>query len=155
MINGGGLLSMLNVVGTICLTSSYSKLLQETGLLKKATGIVAQVAERTTTFAAILLTALLTAMISCSQTLAILLTHQLCGGLTDDRTQFANDLEDTAVIVAPLFPWSLAVAVPLATIGVPAGALLFACYLYLLPLWRLARSFFQKYQKRVMRNRAE
>ena len=103
--------------------------------MKKAVSII---------LAAILLTAVLTAMISCSQMLAILLTEQLCRGLTDDRFQFANDLEDTTVIVAPLFPWSMAVAVPLATLAVPDGALLCACYLYLLPLWRLARSFYEK-----------
>ena len=75
MINGGGLLSMVSVVGMMCLTSSFSKLLQETGLLKKATNLVERVAEKTTGFAAILMTAVLTAMISCSQMLAILLTE--------------------------------------------------------------------------------
>ena len=144
MINGGGLLSMVSVVGMMCLTSSFSKLLQETGLLKKATNLVERVAEKTTGFAAILMTAVLTAMISCSQMLAILLTEQLCRGLAEDQAQFANDLEDTTVIVAPWFPWSMAVAVPLATLGVPDGALLCACYLYLLPLWRLAKSFYLK-----------
>jgi len=138
MISGGGLLSMVSVVGMMCLTSSFSRLLQETGLLKKATDLVERVAEKTTGFAAILLTAVLTAMISCSQMLAILLTEQLCRGLAEDPAQFANDLEDTTVIVAPLFPWSMAVAVPLATIGVPDGALLLACYLYLLPVWNYA-----------------
>ena len=147
MINGGGLLSMVKVVAMMCLTSSFSRLLQETGLLKKATNLVERVAKKTTGFAAILLTAVLTAMISCSQMLAILLTEQLCRGLAADQAQFANDLEDTTVIVAPWFPWSMAVAVPLATLAVPDGALLCACYLYLLPLWRLAQSFWLKNKK--------
>ena len=87
--------------------------------------------------------------------LAILLTEQLCRGLAEDQKQFANDLEDTTVIVAPLFPWSMAVAVPLATLGVPDGTLLCACYLYLLPLWRLGCSFLEKFQKKRMGKRAE
>ena len=155
MINGGGLFSMVKVVAMMCLTSSFSKLLQETGLLKKATDLVERAAEKTTSFAAILLTAVVTSMISCSQMLAILLTEQLCRGLAEDQKQFANDLEDTTVIVAPLFPWSMAVAVPLATLGVPDGALLCACYLYLLPLWRLGCSFLEKFQKKRIGKRAE
>lgn len=87
--------------------------------------------------------------------LAILLTEQLCRGLAEDQKQFANDLEDTTVIVAPLFPWSMAVAVPLVTLGVPDGALLCACYLYLLPLWRLGCSFLEKFQKKRIGKRTE
>ena len=43
-----------------------------------------------------------------------------------------------AVIVAPLMPWSIAVTVPLTSIGAPMAALLPAFFLYLIPLWNMA-----------------
>jgi len=46
-------------------------------------------------------------------------------------------LEDTAVVIAPLMPWSIAVSVPLTSIGAPAAVLLTAFFLYLIPLWNL------------------
>lgn len=49
----------------------------------------------------------------------------------------AVDLEDTAVVIAPLIPWSIAGALPLATINAPTASLAAACFLYLLPLSRL------------------
>ena len=58
-----------------------------------------------------------------------------------DRKALAIDLEDSAIIVAPLIPWSIAGGAPLSAIGAPHSALLFAFYLYLLPLARLAFSF--------------
>lgn len=48
-----------------------------------------------------------------------------------------------AVVIAPLVPWSIAGAVPLASLDAPAAALLAACYLYLIPVWNLLVSLFR------------
>ena len=76
-----------------------------------------------------------------------MLTQQLCGELEEDAYEFANDLEDTAVIVPALVPWSIACAVPLSSIGAPTQAVIFACYLYLLPLWRLFTESYAKHRR--------
>ena len=78
-------------------------------------------------------------MVACNQSLTILLVHQLCRDLRPDPSGLALDLEDTAVVVSPLVPWSIAGAVPLSAVGAPSLSMLLACYLYLLPLWRLTR----------------
>ena len=83
------------------------------------------------------LTAQLAAMVACNQTLTIILTHQLGADLEPDKSRFAIFLEDTAVVMASLVPWSIANVVPLTTSGAPANSALAACFLYLLPLWRL------------------
>ena len=80
-------------------------------------------------------------MLACNQSLGILLTNQLCRDLEQDRDRFANILEDTVVVVAPLVPWSIAGGVPLASAGAPTSSIPFAVYLWLLPLWGLLRSF--------------
>lgn len=48
-----------------------------------------------------------------------MLTNQLCGENNPDKKEFALSLENSAVVVAPLIPWSIASAVPLAFIGAP------------------------------------
>ena len=48
--------------------------------------------------------------------------------------------EDSAVVIAPLIPWSIAGAVPLATINAPTLSLAAATFLYLLPLSRMLAS---------------
>ena len=78
-----------------------------------------------------------TSMISCNQTLAIILSDSLCSKLETDKKQFAIDLENSVVVIAPLIPWSIAGAVPLTSAGAPTASLLAACYLYLLPAWYL------------------
>ena len=65
-------------------------------------------------------------MISCNQTLAIMLTHQLSRDLAPTAQEHALDLEDSVVLVAGLVPWSIAGGVPLASMGAPVESLVAA-----------------------------
>ena len=141
LLNGGGIFSMVKVMAIVCISSSYAGIFQSTGLLKGIKGLLARLSKRISPFGSILVTALCSAMLSCNQTLSILLTHQLCRDLVPDPESFAVDLENSAVMVAPLVPWSIAGAVPLASAGAPAASLLTACFLYLVPLFAFLSQF--------------
>ena len=80
-------------------------------------------------------------MVGCNQTIAIMMTEQLGAVLykEQENPQRAVDLEDYAVLISALIPWSIAGAVPAATIGAPVYCLAAACYLYLIPICRLVR----------------
>ena len=136
-MNGGGILSMLKVSGIVCLSSSYSGIFRETGLLDGAKKAIEHLAARNGNYTAALLTSVLTGMIACNQTLTILLTRQLCQDVYTNNSDLALDLEDTAVITSPMIPWSIAGSVPLAAIGAGPGAIPFGFYLILLPVCRL------------------
>ncbi len=144
MLSGGGITSMLRVGGIVCLSSAYSGIFRKTGLLDGARGAIERLAGRTTPYAAVLLTSVAAGAVACNQTLAILLTDQLCAGPEPDPRRRMLDLEDSAVVTSPLIPWSIASATPLAAVGAPAASVLCAWYLILLPLWRLGTSFAEK-----------
>lgn len=134
MLNGGGITSMLKVGAIVCISSSYSGIFQATGILNGFQKMVCLLANRTKLYFAVLVTSILTSVMACNQTLAIMLTGQLCSRTEPDKLRFANNLEDSAVIIAPLVPWSIACAVPLTAAGAPGYSVLFAVFLYLLPL---------------------
>ena len=144
MVSGGGIVSMLRVAGIVCISSSYSDIFKQTGLLDGVKKAIASIRSKTTSYTAAMVTSIAAGMIACSQTLTILLTNQLCSDLNPDKEQFAVDLEDSAVVIAPLVPWSIAGAVPLSAIGAPMSAILASFYLILLPLWRNALSLIEK-----------
>ncbi len=125
---------MLKVGAIVCISSSYSGIFQKTGILDGIQKIVHRLAEKTKPYMAVLATAVLSSVVACNQTLAIILTDQLCRKVEPDKLRLANALEDSAVIVAPLVPWSIACAVPLTAAGAPGYSVLFALFLYLLPL---------------------
>ena len=135
MMNGGGLVSMLNATAIVCISSAYSGIFAATGLLDSLKEKIAKLGEKATPFGATMVTSALTSLISCNQTLAIILTHQLCDGMEKDKSRAAINLENTAVVISPLVPWSIAAAVPLTSSGAPTASLAVAVFLYILPLW--------------------
>ena len=135
LLSGGGIQSMMKVFCIVCLSSCYSGMFNGTGLLEGFRGGLNRLSHRILPFGSILLTSVITVMVSCNQALAIMLTHQLCMDTEPDPETMASHMENTVVVVAPLIPWSIAGAVPLATVGAPTACILTACYLYLLPVW--------------------
>lgn len=137
LLNGGGLQSMLKVGCIVSLSSSYAGLFEGTGLLKGAKHAVATLSGKIGVYAATVGTSVLASMVACNQTLAIMLTHQLVDGLEPDSTTAAMHLEDSAVVLAPMIPWSIAFMTPVSSAGAPTNCLWAAFFLYLLPVWQL------------------
>ncbi len=100
---------------------------------------IARFGEKTSPFTGLLCVSVVTSAIACNQTLSIMLTNQLCDQVMPDKERRAIALEDGPVLIAPLIPWSIAGAVPVAAIGASSACLFAACYLYLVPLWHLFR----------------
>ena len=128
---------MVRVSAIICISSCYSGMFKGTSFLDGIKNSIRRLSVRITVFGGILVASVFASAIACNQSLAIMLTHQLCDGLMDDNDLFASHLENTAVVIAPLMPWSIAVTVPLTSIGAPTAAIAVACYLYLIPLWNM------------------
>jgi NhaC family Na+:H+ antiporter len=160
MINGGGLLSMLNVFWIVVIAGCYAGIFKETGMLTPLKSAIERIAARTNSFCATLVASCVTACVVCNQTLTIILTHQLTENLDTNSASgtkkfcdmdkssdmsttivkdksHALDLYDTAVTVIALVPWSVATAMVLAAANAPASSVLCACFLYLLPVCRL------------------
>lgn len=105
--------------------------------------VVRRMSRRLSLYGVTLATSVFTAIISCNQTLAIMLAHQLCGDLDQSANDHALDLEDSVVLVAGLVPWSIAGAPPLASMGATvAASMALAIYLYAVPAWRLLSGWF-------------
>ena len=135
---GGGIASMVSAIAIVVITSTYAGIFEETSLLRGVEGVVARLSARVSPFAATLGISVLASAISCNQTLAIMLTHQLSRDLATSAEDHALDLEDSVVLVAGLVPWSIAGGVPLASMGAPIESMALAVFLYAVPFWRLA-----------------
>ena len=134
LMGGGGILSNMKVVVIVGISSCYAGIFKGTDFLHGIKEFIGKLNSRITPFGTTLLISVITAAVTCNQTLSIMLTNQLCGENNVDSQKFALSLENSAVIVAPLIPWSIASAVPLAFIGAPTLSICAAIFLYLLPI---------------------
>lgn len=134
ILSGGGIISMASVIAIVCLSSCYAGIFQATGFLNRLQDLMIRLGKRFSPFASVIVASIITSMISCNQTLAIMLTHQLCKKVEPRAEIFAINLENSAVVISPLIPWSIAGAAVLTPIAAPTSSIFAACYLYLIPL---------------------
>ena len=141
IIQGGGIQSMIKVAIIVFISSAYSGVFEGTGLLKELDGVIEKISLRHGAFPVTLLAATITSFFGATQTLSIILTHQIVkktyGNDVSGRERLAVTLENTSVVIAPLVPWNIAGAVPAAALAVGFGYIPYACYLYLLPAFQL------------------
>lgn len=141
IIQGGGLYSMLNVSLIVLLSSAYAGIFSGTGLLKDIEDFLQKLSEKITVYPTTILASLATAAFSCNQTLAVMLTHQFQHKIYERNAlspaQLALDMENTVILLSAVIPWNIAVAVPLAALSADSGAILYAFYLFLVPLANL------------------
>ena len=140
IINGGGILSMLNIIAVIMLVSCYAGIFEETGLLSNLQQYIEKIVHHTTPFTGVLLTSIFTSAVACNQTFAIMLTSQLCKNAQKESKALALQMQSSVVVLASLVPWSISSIAALSFIGAPTQSLLCAVFLYLLPLWTLVLS---------------
>lgn len=134
MLDGGGMISMLKVAGIVCISASYAGIFQKTGLLDAVTGMIGVMNRKFSSFVTVVIISVLSGAVSCNQTLAIMLTQQLCNNIVPDRQKFAIYLENSVVLIAPTIPWSIASGVPLSSVGAPVVSIAMAFYLFLVPV---------------------
>lgn len=138
---GYGILSMLKLIIVVIISLTYAGLFRGTGILEKLHAGITHLSKKVSPFGCVVLTAIATCALACNQTLSIVLTNEICTGVMPDEKRRAIAIENTSVIIAPLVPWTVASLVPLGAIGAPTSSILFACFLYLVPL--LSRRYYR------------
>ena len=140
LLDGGGIASMLRSIAIIIVSSTYAGIFSGTGMLGEIRERIQALSRKISAFGAVLVTSAMASVISCNQTLAIMLTHQLCRNTENDRQRLALYIEDTAIVLPALIPWSIAASVPLDSIGAPISGLLAASFLYILPFYSMLKA---------------
>ena len=136
LMNGGGIVSMAEVVGIVLISSTYAGLFKAGGLLDGQEHLVQRLAAKNK-FLPYLCSGLVSSAIACNQTLAIMLTNQLTGSLAEDKERHALDMADSVMLLSAVIPWSIASTVPLAMSGAPLSCIPLAFYLWLPAVIRL------------------
>ena len=138
ILSGGGVKSMLEIVGILLLSSGCSGIFEGTKMLSGVEGALRRLCGRIGRFPAMVLTSIAMACVFCNQTIGIIMCRQCMGGNYPDteqgRIELMLDIENSVVTLSGLVPWCIACSVPMGMLGIDVRSLPFACFLYLIPL---------------------
>lgn len=137
MLDGGGMFGMLKLSVVVCIALSYAGIFRGTNMLFGIINALQKLAQKTVPFFSVLITAIVTNMLACNQSLSIMLTAELCRDFVKDKNRLSLFIENTCITIAPLVPWSIASMIPCEMLQQGKAILPFSFYLYLIPLWQL------------------
>ncbi|NEQ42635.1 MAG: Na+/H+ antiporter NhaC family protein [Leptolyngbya sp. SIOISBB] len=139
IFQGGGLWTMGKVCSVVLVSTALAGLLSGRGTFDRVGQVLARWPGPRGRFSSTVVASFLTSAFGCTQTIAILLTHQIVQpqyvATQANADILAIDIENSAVVIAPLLPWNIAGLVPATVILADASFIPYAVYLYLLPLW--------------------
>ncbi|MGN0721607.1 MAG: Na+/H+ antiporter NhaC family protein [Anaerovoracaceae bacterium] len=146
ILNGGGLVSMLEIVFILLISSSYSGIFSGTGLLDELQEKLSMACTRLGRFAVMLIMSTCTAAVFCNQTISTLMCCDLMkkpyldsdssinASVEASMTELAIDMENSVILIACFIPWSIGCSVPLSFFGADFHSLPFAVYMYAVPI---------------------
>jgi len=145
IISGGGIFSMLYPGLVVAISSAYAGILEKTGMLEDLEKFIAKTIKKYGNFTGITLLSIITCAVGCTQTMGIILGEQLSENIYrktgKTKEELALDIEDSAVLIAPLIPWNMAGMVPAMTLSVGIGYIPFAFYCYIPTIYILIKRY--------------
>ena len=134
----GRVTSMLEVVILLIISSMYSGIFRETKMLDQMHEKLAGFCRRFGRFHTLTLTSIVVGGLFCNQTISILMCRDLLqeayertGGTSQE---FAIDMENSVILICCFIPWAVGAMVPRQFLGVGVGCMVYAVYMYLVPL---------------------
>lgn len=138
IMDGGGIISMLEICGIVILSCSYAGIFNGTGMLDAIDKLLEKLIDKTGRFATMFITSIATTAVFSNQTIASLMCSNL---LTEpyknegaSKKELAIDIENSCIIISPIIPWCIAFTVPARMMGVGYSCMAYAATIYLIPL---------------------
>ncbi|MGE7760553.1 Na+/H+ antiporter NhaC family protein [Peribacillus sp. NPDC097895] len=151
ILHGGGILTMLQSILIVMISSCYAGIFEGTNMLADFENAVEKVSIRFGPLFATTVTSIAGCFFGCSQTFAIITSHQfmqkIYANKNMDKSDLALDIGNTSIVIAPLVPWNIAATFPAAVLSVGTGYIPYAFFLYLVPLFRLIRVIVWRFAK--------
>ena len=149
ILNGGGLLSMVEIIIILLVSSAYSGIFEGTGMLKSVNDKISEFCAKVGKLPVTMIMSIISAMVFCNQTIATLMVGNLMRGTYKEtgasNEELAIDMENTVILIACSVPWCIGCSVPLNFFGVGYGAMKYAFYMFLIPVvYLFTKRFFYK-----------
>lgn len=154
ILNGGGLVSMLEIVGILIISGCYSGIFSKTELLNSIQGELTKMTNKWGRFQTMLMMSIVSSMIFCNQTIAGIMCNDLmapaylndkiCSDNCSDKSldnsmykckeELAIDMENSVILIGCIVPWCIGCTVPLSFFKVDFHGMIWAFYMYLVPI---------------------
>ncbi len=134
ILSGGGITSMTSSYIVVALTGLFSGILEGTDSIRPLTANANKLADKIGNFPAMIVVSALAAGTLCNQVVATMMSQQLLQNRYESKEALAQDISNSALLIAGIIPWSIACSTPLEMMGADSSAIPYGFLLWLIPL---------------------
>ena len=150
ILKGGGVISMWKASYIIFISCFFSGIVEKIKLFEPLKKMLSKSKNRVFLYISTIFVSTITCMFGCNQSIAIVMTVDIMKDIYKKKNipndELALEIEDTAVVIAPLIPWNIAGYIPAMVMleintfrYIPYGF-----YLYFLPIYVLITKVLSK-----------
>lgn len=136
IFSGGGMISILPMIGVVSSATALSGILEGTGMIKAVFKRAEKIKNARSAYLITMLLSSLIAIIACNQALAVILPSRIMlnifKNLGIQKEAMVRAIADSGIVLAGIIPWNLAAMMPSLVLGVKVTAYLPYAYLNLL-----------------------
>ncbi len=138
IINGGGLVSMIEVVFIVALSCTYSGIFAGTDMLRDLQDKIKPLMKRIGRFGTMVVVSFATVTVFCNQTIASMMCNDLLSKPYEEagasKEELAMDIENSVIVLAAVVPWCIACSVVLNFLQASYSIVPLSFFLYLIPI---------------------
>lgn len=138
LLDGGGLISMIEIVIILIISCAYSGVFSGTKMLEELQNMLYKMTTKVGRFMVMIFLSIVTSAIFCNQTIATLMCCDLLERPYEDgggnREELAIDMENSVILIACIIPWCIGCSVPLSFFGAGYSSMIYAVFMYLTPI---------------------
>lgn len=138
ILDGGGLLSMVEIIIILLVSGAYSGIFEGTDMLRGVNEKISSLCIKIGRLPVTMIMGLGSAMVFCNQTIATLMVGSLMKGTYRESgasgEELAIDMENSVILISCMVPWCIGCSVPLGFFGVGWSAMKYAFYMFLVPI---------------------
>ena len=138
IINGGGMMSMIEVVFVVAISCTYSGIFAGTDMLGGLQDRLKPLLHRIGRFGTMIVISFATLAMFCNQTIASMMCNDILAKPYEEagasKTELAMDIENSVIVLSATVPWVLACSVPLGFMQVGYEVVPLSFFLYLIPI---------------------
>lgn len=152
MLNGGGIVSIIELLAIIFFSSALSGVSSGIDILSLAQNKLQALVSRMGRFWSMCIVGYAVIIFCCNQTIATITVYNLFKNIYEQqgasREEFALDIENSVIVLTATIPWALACSVPLNFLKVDYRAIPFSFLLYFIPFtYGITKKYFFKNKK--------
>jgi NhaC family Na+:H+ antiporter len=138
ILDGGGLLSMVEIIIILLVSGAYSGIFEGTNMLRGVNDKISSLCVKIGRLPVTMIMGLGSAVVFCNQTIATLMVGSLMKGTYRESgasgEELAIDMENSVILISCMVPWCIGCSVPLGFFGVGWSAMKYAFYMFLVPI---------------------